>query len=71
MLIDINKADEIMELLFPGKYRSLRYEFSSYQGNVFPLYTVYTEDYGHKSSNFDFLEAIYLLRKDGKVVPIE
>ena len=71
MLLDIDKADALMQILFPDMYRSVKYEYSSYQGTVNKLYTVYLEDYGHKTSPNDFGEAIRMLIKDGRLTPNE
>jgi hypothetical protein len=71
LLTDIEKADKLLDILFPDQYRHVKYEFSTWQGERKTLYTVYLEDYGHKTSPTDFREAIMMLIKDGRLTPNE
>jgi len=71
LMTDIDKADKLLELLFPDQYRSVKYEFSTYQGKVHKLFTVYLEEYGLKTSPIDFRDALEKLLKDGRLTPNE
>ena len=47
---EIERLDTIIALMFPGRYRSVGYEFSTdYDGKMHPAYRCYVEGfpYGH------------------------
>ena len=63
---NLEKLDKVIELLFPGKYRSVGYEFSTdHEGKRHPIYRCYVEGfpYGHGTT---VGIALFEMMKDGE-----
>jgi len=63
---ELNRLDGILALMFPGKYRSVGYEFATNSdGNIFGTYRCYVEGYPYGTGN-TIPEAFLDMIKDGE-----